>query len=341
MSPDGRQPPFFVGLDLGGTNIKTGVVDDTGRALSSLSEPTRAELGPEVGLNALATAASRTVEACGLDWSDVVAVGLGAAGTIDARQGRIVDASNLPLWNGFPIAPRLAQRLQRPTILLNDANAAAFGEYWAGAGRSTQSLALFTLGTGIGCGIVEAGRILEGRHGLGGEYGHVTIQMDGGRPCSCGRTGHLEAYASANSLVRRAIEALEVGQDSSLRDCLASNSLDGRAITRCASEGDVLAVRLMRETARYLAIGASTVMHTIDPDLILFGGGMIAAGSAFLKAIRAEVRVHAFPAAWGSTRIEFARLGGDAGFIGAAGWARKAVVDRDDHRGSRQGFEMV
>jgi glucokinase len=330
MSPDGHRPPFFVGLDLGGTNIKAGVVDDTGQPLTSLSVPTRAELGPEAGLNALANAATRAVEACGLDWSEVMAVGLGAAGTIDAGQGRIVEASNLPLWNGFPISPSLAERLQRPTILLNDANAAAFGEYWAGAGRSTQSLALFTLGTGIGCGIVEAGRILEGRHGLGGEYGHVTIQMDGGRPCSCGRTGHLEAYASANSLVRRAIEALEHEPGSSLSSFLADGTLDCRAIARSAAENDSLSVRLMRETARYLAIGTSTVMHTIDPDMVLFGGGMIATGSGFLEAIRAEIRVHAFPAARERTRIEFAQLGGDAGFIGAAGWARRMVKGRDN-----------
>ncbi len=254
-------------------------------------------------------------------------MGLGAAGTIDAVGGRIVEASNLPLWNGFPIAPRLGARLGRPTVLLNDANAAAFGEYWAGAGRSTQSLALFTLGTGIGCGIVESGRILEGRHGLGGEYGHVTIQMDGGRLCSCGRTGHLEAYASANSLVRRAVEALELEPGSTLGDCLAAGTLDGRSIARCASEGDPLAIRLIRETARYLAVGASTVMHSIDPDLILFGGGMIAAGSGFLEAIRVEIQGLAFPSAWTVTRVEFASLGGDAGFIGAAGWARRAVLD--------------
>ena len=330
MNPDSRRPPFFLGLDLGGTNIKAGVVDDDGRTLSSISEPTRADLGSEVGLATLVGAANRAVEVSGVDWADILAIGLGAAGTIDAGNGCIVEAANLPLWNRFPIAPRLEERLGRPTILVNDANAAAFGEYWAGAGRSTESLALFTVGTGIGCGIVESGRILEGRHGLGGEYGHITIQMDGGRPCSCGRIGHLEAYASANSLVRRAIEVRTSGQDSSLWDYLASDTLDSRVIARCAAEGDRLAARLMRETARYLAIGASTVMHTIDPDLVLFGGGMIAAGSGFLEEIREWVQVHAFPTAWTSTRVEFAELGGDAGFIGAAGWARRTVSDPGD-----------
>ena len=324
MSPDRRRPPYFLGLDLGGTNIKAGVVDDSGCPLASLGGPTRAGLGPEAGLDSMEEIARRAVEASGVDWSEIVAIGLGAAGTLDTSEGRIVEATNLPRWNGFPITSRLRDRLDRPTFLLNDANAAAYGEYWAGAGRSTQSLVLFTLGTGIGCGIVESGRVLEGRHGLGGEFGHVTIQMDGGRLCSCGRTGHLEAYASATALVRRAVEALEQGHDSMLHASLASGALDAREIARCAAEGDPLAARLMEETVRYLAVGASTVIHSVDPDLILFGGGMIAAGPGFLDAIRAEVANHVLPAATALTRVDFASLGGDAGFIGASGWARKA-----------------
>ena len=328
MGSDGRRPPYFLGLDLGGTNIKAGVVDDSGRALASVSGSTRAELGPEAGLDSLAEVAGRAVEACGVDWPEIAAVGLGSAGTLDTAKGRIVEATNLPLWNGFPVASRLEGRLGRPISLLNDANAAAFGEYWAGAGRNTTSLVLITLGTGIGCGVVESGRLLEGRHGLGGEYGHVTVQMDGGRLCSCGRSGHLEAYASATSLVRRAVEALERGPDSMLRRALVACALDAREIARCASLGDPLSSRLIRETVRYLAIGASTVMHSVDPDLILFGGGMIAAGPGFLEAIRAEVRNHVLPAASDLIRVDFASLGGDAGFIGAAGWARKALGKR-------------
>jgi glucokinase len=327
MVPLGQRSRYFLGLDLGGTNIKGGVVDESGQPLASVNGPTRSELGPEVGLDSLEDVARRAVRASGRDWSEIVAVGLGSAGTLDTSQGRIVDASNLAGWIGFPIAPRLRDRLDRPTILLNDANAAAFGEYWAGAGRSTQSLALFTLGTGIGCGIVESGRLLEGRHGLGGEYGHVTIQMDGGRLCSCGRRGHLEAYASATSLVLRAVEALEREPHSSLQSYQAEGSLNGQAIARCASEGDALASRLLRETARYLAVGATTVMHTVDPDLVLFGGGMIAAGPDFLDAIRREIRDQSFATAWEGTRVEFAELGSDAGFIGAAGWARKAILE--------------
>lgn len=325
MSAAGRQPPFYLGIDLGGTNIKSGVVDDTGCPISSVSLETEAERGPEVGLNNLAEAGRRAVEASGVGWDAIAAVGLGSPGTMDLEAGMLLDPPNLPGWVNLPIRRLLAERLDRPTILQNDANAAAYGEYWAGAGRATSSLVMFTLGTGIGCGIVVEGRLLEGRHSHGAECGHMVIAMENGRVCSCGARGHLEAYASATALVKRAQEALEAGEDSvRLRRALADDALTSRAIHDAAEAGDPLADRLMRETARYLAVGAVNLMHTIDPDIVLFGGGMIAAGEGFLNDIRADIRAMAFPVPAARTRIQYAELGGEAGFIGAAGNARWA-----------------
>ena len=157
-----RKPPFYLGIDLGGTNIKSGVVDDEGRPLSHVSVETHADKGPEVGLNNLAEAGRLAVEASGLGWADVTGVGLGSPGTMDIGAGLLLNPPNLPGWIDFPIRDRLGERLGRPTVLQNDANAAALGEFWAGAGRNTKSLVLFTLGTGIGCGIVVDGRIIEG-----------------------------------------------------------------------------------------------------------------------------------------------------------------------------------
>ncbi|MBX6312269.1 MAG: ROK family protein [Isosphaeraceae bacterium] len=322
MSAEGHRPPYFLGIDLGGTNIKSGVVDDSGRPISSVSLPTYAERGPEAGLETLAEAGRQAVAASGLGWSEIAAVGLGSPGTMDLRAGLLLDPPNLPGWVNLPIRDRLAEKLGRPTILQNDANAAAYGEYWAGAGRGTRSLVMFTLGTGIGCGIIDEGRIIEGRHSHGAECGHLIIQMENARQCSCGQYGHLEAYASATALVRRAAEALQRGDESVLRQHLADGTLTARAIDEAADAGDPLARRLMRETARYLAVGAVSLMHTIDPDIILFGGGMIAAGIKFLEDIRADIRAMAFPIPAAHTRIEFAQLGSDAGFIGAAGCAR-------------------
>jgi glucokinase len=212
-------------------------------------------------------------------------------------------------------------------VLQNDGNAAAFGEYWTGAGKDVHSLVMFTLGTGIGCGIVIDGLILEGRHSHGAECGHIIIQMENARQCSCGAYGHLEAYASATALVKRARETLaQETEPSRLRD-IDPETITSRAISEAAATGDPLARRLMRETAHYLAVGAVSLMHTIDPDLVLFGGGMINAGESLLEDIRGDVRQMAFPIPAAKTRIAFAQLGEEAGFVGAAGWARDEPVD--------------
>ncbi|MDG3003042.1 ROK family protein [Paludisphaera mucosa] len=318
------RPPFYLGIDLGGTNIKSGVVEDTGRPLSSVSIETEADRGPEVGIENLAKAGRLAVEASGLRWDQISGVGLGSPGTMDLSRGMLLQPPNLPGWNQLPIRDLLAAKLDKPTILQNDANAAAYGEYWAGAGRNTRSLVLFTLGTGVGCGIITEGRIIEGRHSHGGECGHIIVQMENGRRCGCGAYGHLEAYASATALVKRAHDLLSEGSMKSVLREIPPDDLTSRAISEAADAGDPAARRLMKETAFYLAVGTVTLLHTIDPDIVLFGGGMIAAGQGFLEDIRQHVQKMAFPAVAKGTRIDYAELGGDAGFIGAAGCARDA-----------------
>jgi len=324
MNPSNPTSPFYLGIDLGGTNIKSGVVDDHGLPLSSVSVPTHAELGGKKGLDSLEQAARLAVEASGLSWDEIVAVGLGSPGTMDIEQGMLLEPPNLPGWEQMPVRRLLEERLRKPTILQNDGNAAAYGESWAGAGKGQRSVVMFTLGTGVGCGIVVDGRIIEGRHSHGGECGHIIVQMQGGRRCSCGGEGHLEAYASATSVARRAHEALEDPSVSSSLRRIDPHELDSRAVALAAATGDDLAQKLMNDTAFYLAVGAVCLMHTIDPDLVLFGGGMIEAGPAFLAMIREQVRKLAFPIPAAKTVIDFAQLGGKAGFIGAAGCARLA-----------------
>ena len=324
MSAVRYSPPYFVGIDLGGTNIKSGVVDNEGRPMSSVSIETQADKGPGTGLDNLVAAANQAVKKSGLDWDRIAAVGLGSPGTMDLEAGMLLDPPNLPGWDNFPIRQRLADRLKKTVTFQNDANAASYGEFWVGAGKDHRSQVMFTLGTGIGCGIVVDGMIIEGRHSHGAECGHIIIEMENGRLCSCGAYGHLEGYASATALVKRAHEALEADAAPSLLRELQPDGLTSRAVSEAADAGDELARRLMRETAHYLAVGAVSLMHTIDPDIVLFGGGMIAAGQPFLEDIRTDIRSMAFPVPAAKTRIEYAQLGGDAGFIGAAGCARMA-----------------
>jgi glucokinase len=270
----------------------------------------------------IAEAGRQAVAASGISWDQIAAVGLGSPGTMDIERGMLLDPPNLHGWKNLPIRQLLSEQLNKKVVLQNDANAAAYGEYWVGAGKQERSIVMFTLGTGIGCGIVMDGLILEGQHSTGAECGHMIIQMENGRLCSCGATGHLEAYASATSLVKRAHEALEQGDKASTLGSLSHDQLTSRAISDAAEHGDALGTRLMRETAHYLAVGAVCLMHTIDPDLVLFGGGMIKAGEGFLENIRHDIRQMAFPVPAAKTKIEYAQLGNDAGFIGAAGWAR-------------------
>jgi len=319
------QELYFVGLDVGGTTMKGGVVDDQGKPLSTVNLPTEAYRGQEAGLERMCETIRLAVREAGLSLERIAAIGVATPGTMDIHAGIILDPPNLRPWQNVPVRQHIAQTFGLPTAFQNDANAAAFGEYWAGAGRGTKSMALFTLGTGVGGGIVIGGRVLIGEHSHGAEVGHMKIEMTNPRRCSCGRMGCLEAYASATAVVNRAAEALaREGRSSLLRVPI----LTARDVFEHAAQGDGLAGRLVEETAFYLAVGAMNVMHMIDPDMVVFGGGMTAAGPGFLESIRKHVQALAFPVPAAKTAIRYAELGTDAGFIGAAACGRELYLTR-------------
>jgi glucokinase len=239
---------------------------------------------------------------------------------MDIPGGLILDPPNLKPWRNVPVRRYISERFQRPTAFQNDANAAAFGESWVGCGRGLRSFVLFTLGTGIGGGIVVDGKIVEGQHSHAGELGHIKIEITSSRLCGCGQRGCLEAYASATAVVARVREALaESGQTSSLG---AFSTFTARDIFQAADAGDRLAAAIVDDTARYLAVGAATVMHVLDPDAIAFGGGMALAGERFIARIREHVPQFAFPTPAQRCEIRRAVLEGNAGVIGAAGCGR-------------------
>lgn len=318
----------YVGLDVGGTTMKAGVVDDAGKPLSAVSLPTEAHRGQAFGLDRMCETIRQAVAAAGLRLADVRAIGVATPGLMDIPAGVILDPPNLQPWRNVPVRDHVKGVFGVPTAFQNDANAAALGEYWAGAGKGVASMVFFTLGTGVGGGIVLGGKVLEGRHSHGAELGHLKIEMTNPRQCGCGRRGCLEAYASATAVVKRAHEALnERPGASALHETMrAVGELTARDVFLAADAGDALAARLVEETAYYLAIGAMNAMHTIDPDMVVFGGGMTAAGEGFLERIRHHVRELAFPVPAAKTEIRYALLGTDAGFIGAAACGRQLVV---------------
>jgi glucokinase len=247
-----------------------------------------------------------------------------APGNLDIPAGVILEAANLPGWHDVRVRDHVANTFHVPTAFQNDANAAAFGEYWAGAGRGARSLLMLTLGTGIGGGIVIEDRILEGAHSHGGEVGHFVIELTQPRLCGCGRRGCLEAYASGTAVVARARERLATGDASALSK-IPPGELSARLVFDAAASGDSLASEIVEATAYYLAVGTVSLMHIIDPEVVVYGGGMTAAGEGFLERIRSHVRKLAFPVPAARTHLCYARLGTDAGFIGAAACARQLV----------------
>jgi len=335
ISRNEATPPFFVGVDLGGTNIKVGVVDEQGESLSFLTIPTQPEKGPEDASRRMGRAVLEAVSQAGLRPDEVAYVGLGSPGTMDIPAGKLIEPVNLKgprgdEWNHFPLRDRLKHHCGLPVAFENDANAAAYGEFWVGAGREFDSLVLFTLGTGIGCGIIVDDQIIDGQHSHGAECGHIIIDMaDDARLCGCGQPGHLEAYASATAVTKRTQEALDAGHRSSLRDRLAAGAaLSPKLVAEEAEAGDELALEIVLETARYLGLGVVNLMHTIDPTGVLLGGAMNFGGAQsplgrrFLQRVREEVERRAFPLLAEKTTIDFASLGSDAGYIGAAGIGR-------------------
>jgi glucokinase len=324
--------PLFAGVDLGGTNVKTALVDDAGRVLVFRSEPTHAARGPEDTAARMGKAVHALAGEAGIATADIAHVGLGSPGPLDIPAGRIVQTGNLPGWEGFPLRDRVAIHCGRPVAFANDANAAAYGEFWVGSAREYGSLVMLTLGTGVGGGIIIGETNVEGAHSHGSECGHIIVDPGpAARLCPCGQPGHLEAYASATSLVKMAREALAAGVSGSLAAAVAGGAdLTPILVGTHAEVGDGVADGLLMEVARWLGIGIVTLMNTIDPEVVIIGGAMTFGGEQspmgrrFLDRIRAEVRQRGFPTLASATVIRYASLGGDAGAIGAAGLARLA-----------------
>jgi len=321
--------PKYVGLDVGGTTMKAAVVDDAGKAFLSVVMDTNTADGQDVGLETMCETIRRAMAAAKLTLADIAAIGVATPGLGDIRAGVIIDPPNLKPWKDVPVRDHIAKAFGKPTAYQNDANAAAVGEFWVGGGRGTRSMVLFTLGTGVGGGIIVDGRVIEGEHSHGGELGHLRIDLpDRGRLCGCGSRGCLEAYASASAVTRRAREEMAAWRGpTALKAYYTANDdeLTAKVIFELAERGDECARKVVDDTAFYLAMGACSVIATVDPEVIVFGGGMAAADWFRAKIAEYVVRYGLpYPVAKSTTpvRIAFAELGSDAGFIGAAACAR-------------------
>lgn len=324
--------PLFAGIDVGGTNIKVGVVDNEGRRLANVSLRTHQQRGPNDAAERTGQALKELLDEHGIDRKAVARAGLATPGPMDIPSGMLLMPGNLPAWRHCPIRDLFSQACELPVTYANDANAAAYGEFWRGAGRDARSMVLFTLGTGIGGGIIVDDMLIEGTHSCGSELGHLIIDCSDGAPeNSLGIRGTLEGYCGAYAVIRRTQEALAKGDASSVRARLErGDELTPKLVAEEAESGDELADDIVMETARFLAIGIVSAVHAIDPESVVlagamdFGGRGHALGERFLDKIRKEAESRMIESIRGKVHIDFATLGGEAGYIGAAGLARRA-----------------
>lgn len=303
-----------IGVDLGGTKLLAGVVDSDLNVHHRVFRHAREGKGTEQLLDALVEAVEGVRKAAG---RELTAVGFGVPSLVDARTGIVATTVHLPLRD-VPLRDVMAERLGVPVAVDNDANAAMFAEHRRGAARGARTAALLTLGTGIGGGIVVDGELLRGAHGGAGEWGHMVVDVDGPE-CACGNRGCLEMLVSGTALGRAARRAAEELPDSGFGQALrAGREITGALATELAHDGDPVAVDVVTRVGRHLGVGLSNVINILNPEVIVVGGGVIAAGELLLEPARRVVAERALAPSRDQVRIVPTRFGDASGMVGAA-----------------------
>ncbi|MDQ3818427.1 MAG: ROK family protein [Acidobacteriota bacterium] len=306
---------LVIAADLGGTNLRAATIDRQGQVHERTKHHTPKAEKPEEIVRAI-VAAARECESRGLErGAKIRAVSVVVPGTVQVENGVVTKAPNVPSLNGFRLAAALESELQWPAVLENDANAAAVGEMWQGAGRGLKNIIMITLGTGVGGGIILDGRLLRGVDGSAGEVGHMGVEPFDGAPCTCGSRGCLEVYASATAIVRMTREMGARYPNSPLR---ASDQLTSAEVYKSGTEGDELALEVFRRMGLYLGVGLASLINILNPEMIIIGGGAAAGWDLFIPLVREQVAERAFPVPARRALIVRAERGDDAGILGAA-----------------------
>ena len=308
----------YIGIDLGGTGIKIGVVDESGTILSQGETPTLAGRPYEDIIADMGRCMLDVMARGGFEEKDIASIGVGIPGVADEKTGHVIFCTNLG-WSDVPLRTELQTYLNKPVDIDNDATVAGFAESICGVSAGCHSSVFMTLGTGVGGGIVINHKIYSGSHGVGSELGHMTVQCEG-RPCTCGSIGCWEQYSSATALIRQGREAVEKNPDSLIVKMVNGDlsKIEARTVIDAAREGDKVACEVYDKYIYYLAIGIVAIINAFDPEIIALGGGVSKAGDFLLKPLREKVAKYVFYKDLPYAKIEIATLGSDAGIIGAA-----------------------
>jgi len=310
---------YCIGIDLGGTFIKFGLLDEQYHPSEVFQLPTPLDGGTDALVEQMVTGARKAMDEAG---GEVVGVGIGSPGPLSLERGIVIDSPNIPCLKNVPLRDLVAEPLGLPATLENDANAAACGEYLCGAGQRCGDMVLLTLGTGLGGGVIINGKVHHGAHEIGAELGHMMI-VPGGRLCGCGQRGCIEQYCSATFMSRWAAKSLQSnGRQSSLKELLAANGeITSKDVNEARAAGDGFASEVWDEMARYLATGCVNFARILDPERIVLAGGMAAAGEDLLGPVLEHYQRLHWSLTEAKTKITLATLGNDAGVIGSAGVA--------------------
>jgi glucokinase len=314
---------FYVGIDIGGTMVKTGLCNDDGTLLRSNEAPTGLEGGVDHVISNIANYIRQIVLDHQVDWDHIAGVGIGIAGFIDFPSGVIRTSPNFPGWLNVPVKSMLETELHKRVKINNDANAAALGEAWGGAGRGFENIVVFTLGTGVGGGIIIRGSVYEGATGMGGELGHIQVVPDlEAIQCGCGQYGCVETVSSATGIVRMARDAVLRGDKTSLSTI---DNITAKHVFDAAKAGDEVSLRIVKRAAFYLGKAMAATAVVVNPQRFILGGGVAKAGNILFDEVRTVFNKFTPEAARISVDIVPAQLGNDAGVVGAAGLHLRAL----------------
>lgn len=312
---------WLVGVDLGGTTIKMAFVNVYGELIDKWEIVTNIKEQGKYIVTDIAKSIDQKLEEHGQTKEKLIGIGMGAPGPVDGDTGLVYEAVNLG-WKNYPLKNLLEVETLLPAVVDNDANIAAIGEMWKGAGNGAKNLICVTLGTGVGGGVIANGQIVRGVHGAAGEIGHITSMPEGGAPCNCGKTGCLETIASATGIVRLAKEKLATSSmDSSLRNL---GTITAKDVLDAAKENDRLALEVVEEVFFHLGLALANAANALNPEKIVIGGGVSKAGNWLAERVTEYFKRFAFPRVAESASIVIATLGNDAGVIGGAWLAKEA-----------------
>lgn len=313
---------WVVGVDLGGTATKLAFLGTDGTVVSKWEIPTdNSEEGKNITTN-IAKAINAKLEELGFEKEKLIGIGMGAPGPVDYANGILYNTVNLAWNDNYPLKEILEKETSLPVFIDNDANCAALGEMWKGAGNGAKDLVFVTLGTGVGGGVIANGNIVQGVSGAAGEIGHITVVPEGGAPCNCGKTGCLETVASATGIVRLAKEKIARQESNTglLKSIFIENgNIAAKDVFDCARNGDALSLDVIEEVAFHLGLSLANLGNTLNPEEIVLGGGVSKAGAILLDKVQHNFDKFAFSRVKESTKISIAILENDAGVIGA-GW---------------------